>query len=103
VFHDFPDPLRRLVDSLDGTFVGNPATVIYSLDPGYAMGIWSAHVGVRIKGGHLEGTHGGLDRDSSLGFYLTNVPEAPEGPAVPAARALAPLLPWAPLQPVAGE
>jgi hypothetical protein len=97
--HDFPDPLRRLVDSLDGTYVGQPATVIYSLDPGYAMGLWSAQVGVRLLGGHLEGTHGGLDRDSSLGFYLTNVPEPPRGPAVPADRTLLPLLPWAPLQP----
>jgi len=99
VHHDFPDPLRRLVDSLDGTFVENPATVIYSLDPGYAMGIWSAQVGVRVLGGHLEGTHGGLDGDSTLGFYLTNAPEPPPGPAVPADRALLPLLPWAPLQP----
>lgn len=101
--HEFPDAPRRLVDALTGTYVGNPATVIYSLDPGYAMGIWSARVGVRLMGGHLEGTHGGLDGDSSLGFYLTNVPGPPPDPAVPAGRALLPLLSWAPLQPVVEE
>jgi hypothetical protein len=98
-FHEFPDPLRRLVDSLAGTYVSSPATVIYSLDPGYAMGLRTARAGVRVMGGHLEGTHGGLDRDSTSGFYMTNAPDPPPGPAVPAARALLPLMPWTPLQP----
>jgi len=98
VFHGYPDAPRRLVDSLTGTYVRNPATVIYSLDPGYAMGIWSAKVGVRVIAGHLEGTHGGLDGDSTLGFYLTNIPDPPQGPDVPAEEALLPLLRWGPLE-----
>jgi len=99
VFHEYPDPLRRLVDSLTGTYVRNPATVIYSLDPGYAMGIWTAKVGVRVMTGHLEGTHGGLDGASTLGFYMTDVPDPPQGPAVSADEALLPLLRWGPLEP----
>ena len=78
-----PGDIWRLVESLTGRYVHNPATVIYSLDPRHAMGSWAARIGAKIITGHLEGTHGGLDRSSSLGFYLTNDPDlAPAGEAL---------------------
>lgn len=72
VFCEYPDAIRRLADSLDGRFVSNPATVIFSIKQGYGWGLKSAKVGAFLVGGKLEGTHGGLDRESSLGFLLTN-------------------------------
>jgi hypothetical protein len=71
---DFPDAPRRLADALVGPYVRNKATVIFSLKPGYAWGWKSAHVGSKLNGGRLEGTHGGLDRISSLAFFLTDDP-----------------------------
>jgi hypothetical protein len=98
-FEEFPDAPRRLVESLTGRYVRNPATVIYSLDPRHAMGTRSAQIGARIVAGHLNGTHGGLDRTSSLGFYLTNDPgRAPAGPAVRVDDVLRELTPYIPLR-----
>jgi hypothetical protein len=71
---DFPDAPQRLVDSLAGTIVENVALVIFSVTPGYALGLKTSRLGAMMKGGHLEGTHGGLDRESSLGFFLTSRP-----------------------------
>jgi len=86
---DYPDPLHRLVDGLDAPYVRSRASVLFSVTPGYAWGWNSAHAGSWFKGGRLEGTHGGLDRDSSLAFFLTDDPEiAPHGP-LSADRALA--------------
>jgi hypothetical protein len=96
-FADFPDAPRRLVDSIVGTYVEPPATVIFSLDPGWAMGLWSAQLSVRMVTGRLQGTHGGLDRDSTLGFILSNNPEQPPGLAITAEQALLELKPYAPL------
>jgi hypothetical protein len=96
-FADFPDALRRVVDSITGTYVDPPATVIFSLDPGWAMGLWSAQLSVRMVTGRLQGTHGGLDRDSTLGFILSNNPEQPPGLAITAEQALLELEPYAPL------
>jgi hypothetical protein len=91
---DYPDAPRRLVDSLTGTFVSNPATVIFSLTPGHAWGSKPAQAASQILGGDLEGTHGGLDRVSSNGFLLTNDPAAKiDETAVAAHEAL---VPWAP-------
>jgi hypothetical protein len=66
---DYPDALSRLVDSLQGRFVRNTATVLFSYAPGYALGIRTARAGAWLLGGKLEGTHGGLDRVSSWGIY----------------------------------
>ncbi len=88
---DFPDPLRRLVDALAGDRVLNPATVLFSLRPGRCWGWLSARAGSWLKGGRLKGTHGGLDRESSLGVFLTNDPELAPAAAVQASRALASL------------
>ena len=68
----FPDGPRRLFDALTGTYVKNVATVMFSLRAGYAWGWRSGHASSWLNGGRIEGTHGGLDRDSTLGFFLTN-------------------------------
>ena len=62
-------------------------------------GTRSAQIGARIITGHLEGTHGGLDRASSLGFYLTNDPDrAPAGDALRVTDVLLDLHPHVPLR-----
>ena len=66
---DYPDAMTRLVDGLEGRFVQNTATVLFSYGPGYALGIRTARTGAWLLGGKLEGTHGGLDRVSSWGIY----------------------------------
>jgi hypothetical protein len=70
---EFPDAIGRLVDALTGTHVLNAATVIYSVAPGHAVGSQMGRLGAWLKGGQ-EGTHGGLDRASTLGFFLTDDP-----------------------------
>jgi hypothetical protein len=86
---DFPDSPRRLTDALTGPYVNNKATVIFSLKPGYAWGWKSAHVSSKLNGGRLEGTHGGLDRISSLAFFLTDDPLLQPSAAIPISDALA--------------
>jgi hypothetical protein len=83
----YPDPLRRLVDALTGDRVASRADVLLSLDPGRSWGWRSAYAGSRFRGG-LKGTHGGLDRGSSLGFLMVNEDGADLPRAVPAHRAL---------------
>ena len=85
---EYPDPLRRLVDSLTGTHVVHSATVILSLEDGSAVGLPTARLGAGLRAGHLGGTHGALDRASTLGFYATNDPAFLHGPAVQASDAL---------------
>ena len=88
----YPDALPRLVDSLTTRYVENPATVVLSLGPGWAWGQGSVRFGASIQGGRLEGTHGGLDRESSLGFLLaSNRQRQPKG-VVSAQQALSPWL-----------
>ena len=84
----YPDGVARLVDSLRGTWVGNAATVIFSYEPGYAWGLKPAEVAAWIRSGRLEATHGGLDRESTWGFFMTSDPDLPTPPAVRAERAL---------------
>ena len=67
---EYPHALARLVDALEGRFVRNAATVLFSFEPGYAWGVPAARFGAWILGGRLEATHGGLDRVSSWGVYL---------------------------------
>jgi hypothetical protein len=68
----FPDGPRRVIDSLTGKYVSSSATVMLSLEPDSAWGLGTARFGAYLFGGHLEGTHGGLDRTSTLGFYMAN-------------------------------
>jgi hypothetical protein len=86
----FPDAPRRLVDALDGTYVLNAATVVFSLDPGHAWGLKSARFGAWVLGGKLEATHGGLDRDATWGFFLASDSSTPaDGTPLRADQALA--------------
>ncbi len=63
--HQYPDPLRRLVDSCRGN-VKNPATLLVSLKDGYYSAGSVRHVAV------THGTHGSLSAAASLGIIGTN-------------------------------
>ena len=67
----------------------NPATVLLSLGPRYAWGMIPTRVGATLLGGQQEGTHGGLDRDSSFAFFLVNDRALQPTSAVSANQALA--------------
>lgn len=84
----YPDALGRLADAMTGSFVANRATVLFSVTPGYAWGWVSAHVSSKLGGGRLEGTHGGLDRGSTLGFYQSSDPRLQPANALRATEAL---------------
>ncbi len=88
-FEHFPDPLERLRQAMTGDRIKNRASVLYSLGPAWAGGWHSAVVGSWIRGGRLNGTHGGLDRESSLGFLLVADPAFTMPPVVRADFALA--------------
>jgi hypothetical protein len=90
LYREYPDGMRRLIHSLIGTWVRNYATVVFSLKPGYAWGWTSAHVSSKLSGGRLEGTHGGLDADSTVGFIMADDPNFHPTTGVRADRALAP-------------
>jgi len=87
-FSDYPDSPTRLVESLNGAWVSNAATVIFSFEPGYAWGMKKVQVGAWVKAGRLETTHGGLDRASTWGFFLTSDTDLETPPAVRADLAL---------------
>jgi hypothetical protein len=84
----YPNAPQRIVDSLTGTWVRHSATVLFSIEPGYAWGRRIAYYAAGLKGGHLEGTHGGLDSISSVGIFMTNDPAIDPGRAISAAEAL---------------
>jgi hypothetical protein len=84
----YPDAPRRIVDALTGTHVENVASVVFSIEPGRAWGRKAGYFGARLKGGLLEGTHGGLDAGSTRGFFLVNDPALDPGRLVSAAEAL---------------
>jgi hypothetical protein len=88
-FEQFPDPLRRLSQALTGDRIQSRANVLCSLGPTWAGGWHSAVVGAWVRGGRLKGTHGGLDRESSLGFLLVDDPTFVMAPAVRSEAALA--------------
>ncbi len=89
-FEPYPDPLRRLADALTGARIRSRASVLLSLGPGWSWGWRWAFAGGLVRGGRLKGTHGGLDRESTLGFLLANDPKVALPPAVRADTALAP-------------
>lgn len=89
-FEDFPDPLRRLAAALTGDRVKSRADVLFSLGPSWALGLRSAVVGSWVRHGSLKGTHGGLDRDSTLAFYAVSDPAFSLPPVAPSHEALAP-------------
>jgi hypothetical protein len=86
---DYPDAPYRLVESLTGDHLVNHASVLFSLRPGRSWGWKSAKAGSWLRGGHLEGTHGGLDHDSSAGFFLAETASwMPDAGVVRAGEAL---------------
>ncbi len=89
-FEYFPDPLRRLVAALVGGRVRSRADVLFSLGPSWARGLRSAVAGSWVRHGSLKGTHGGLDRDSTLAFYAVSDPAFSLPPVVPSHVALVP-------------
>ncbi len=84
-----PTRSRRLGLALTGDRIQSRADVLFSLGPSWAGGWHSAVVGAWVRGGRLAGTHGGLDRESSLGFLLVNDREFAVPPAVRSDAALA--------------
>ena len=62
--------------------------MVFSLKPGFAWGWTSAHLSSKLSGGRLEGTHGGLDADSTVGFFMTDDPDYQPATAVRAEQAL---------------
>ena len=88
-FEQYSDPLRRLALAFSGGRVGSRASVLLSLGPGWSWGWRSAYVSGLLRGGHLKGTHGGLDQGSSLGFLIASDPGLAPLPVVRAEDALA--------------
>jgi len=84
----YPNAPQRIVDAFTGVHVRHTASVLFSIAQGYAWGRRAGYLGAAFKGGRLEGTHGGLDAESSLGFLLVNDPALDPGRAVSAAGAL---------------
>lgn len=71
--HEYPDPLHRIWDGLT-TLVEHPATILVSFKEGYACGprIFDKAVAGR------SGTHGGLIRSHTYGFFMTDFMQSPE-------------------------
>jgi hypothetical protein len=65
-----PDPLRRLWRSFHGE-VGEPSTLLLSLQDGYEVGNPALRYATKLRGGHA-GTHGSMTRRSSLGVLASN-------------------------------
>ena len=66
----YPDAGYRLYDSFFN-LVENPASILFSMEPGYQFGSLLARLGTYAKFGH-KGTHGGLFRETTQGIILTN-------------------------------
>jgi hypothetical protein len=65
-----PDPLRRLWRSFHGE-VGQPSSILVSLEDGYEVGNPKLRFATMLRGGHA-GTHGSMTRLSSLGVLASN-------------------------------
>ena len=87
----YPDAMHRLRDSLVGDHLVNHATLLFSVAEGYSWGQKSARWGSWLRGGRIEGTHGGLDAESTNGFLMSTDPSLDSGFAVRAENALADL------------
>jgi len=68
----YPDGPARIIDALTGERIRSRATVLASLGPGWSWGWRSAYLGTLVRSGRLKGTHGGLDRESSLAFLTVS-------------------------------
>lgn len=68
----YPDGPARIIDAFVGDRIRSRATVLASLGPGWSWGWRSAFLGTFVRSGRLKGTHGGLDRESSLAFVTVS-------------------------------
>jgi hypothetical protein len=69
--HNYPDAGYRLHDAFF-RLVKNQASILFSLQPHYQYGSVPARVGTWAKLGQ-RGTHGGLFRQTSWAFAMTNL------------------------------
>ena len=75
-----PDALHRIDRGFELTL--NPASLLCSVSAGFMYGAISTDLTSRITVGRLSYSHGGLERDDSLGFFMTDHPALhPRGPA----------------------
>lgn len=88
--HHHPDALYRISRAF--SLVKNPASVVCSVAPGHMFGALTTEYVARMTIGRLRWTHGALDRQSSLGFILHDLPNGPRGDVVRFNQALTPLL-----------
>lgn len=92
--HSYPDALHRIRGGLTD-LVEHPASVIFSMKPGWTTGARLTQATAELMGGQ-QGTHGALHRQQTLGFVAC----LGEGPAfddlatVPAIRAEHALAGW---------
>jgi len=72
-----PDPLRRLWRAFHGE-VGQPSSLLLSLEDGFEVGNPALRFATRLRGGHA-GTHGSMTRMSSLGVLASNWRDSSDG------------------------
>lgn len=99
--HHHPDALYRISRAF--SLVKNPASVVCSVAPGHMFGALTTEYVARMTIGRLRWTHGALDRQSSLGFVLHDLPNGPSGDVVRFNQALKPLLKYVKKEPMVGE
>ena len=87
--HQYPDALYRLGRAFN--LVINPASVVCSVKPGFMFGALITEYVARATIGRLRWTHGALNRSSSLGFIMHDLPNWPRRDVVRFNEALAPL------------
>lgn len=76
--HTYPDVGYRLYDSFFN-LVKNNSTLMFSLHPNYQFGSLMARMGTWTRLGQ-EGTHGGMFRQTSWAFVMTNLDHNPKPP-----------------------
>jgi hypothetical protein len=67
-----PDALHRIDRGFD--LVRNDASLLCSVSPGHMYGAAVTDLTSRFTVGHLRWTHGGLEAEDSLGFFMTDHP-----------------------------
>lgn len=69
----YPDALHRLAQSFE--LAATPASMVCSCTPGYMFGGLKTEYLSRATIGRLKWSHGALDREASLGFMTSDLPE----------------------------
>ncbi|HEX19359.1 MAG TPA: hypothetical protein ENG78_00820 [Acidiferrobacteraceae bacterium] len=99
--HYYPDALYRISRAF--SLVKNPASVVCSVAPGHMFGALTTEYVARMTIGRLRWTHGALDRQSSLGFVLHDLPDGPRGDVMRFNQVLQPLLKYGRKEAMVGE